>query len=274
MDFKLFLCEVLYNRAACLSLAGQRDAAQDDLAHAIECKMESSHDSIDKALRSLKFGAMYVVPPGCLYRPSETKVKNVEKVNYLGQSKVIAQVDDVVSGFQGAVLRRQQAEREAAAAAAPSRPTGRAGMPAPPPPARPQPGVPVAKEGRGTRPPPPRGEQGPVPLAPGRPGVTQRPPPNFAPAAAASPSSSALGSVAAGKVKVKCYAKDTRYVLIDRTATYAEFAKKVKEKFDGQTLKLAYKDADGDKVSLTDDEDLAMAMEEAGAEGKLELWCR
>jgi hypothetical protein len=74
--------------------------------------MDSSHDAkiepdIKKIERSLDEGIddeqPYSISTGILFRPQDSILKNLEKVNYLGKCKVVAGMDqkDTFAGFSG-----------------------------------------------------------------------------------------------------------------------------------------------------------------------------
>jgi hypothetical protein len=110
----------------------------------------------------------------------------------------------------------------------------------------------------------------PRPAATAASATAPAPPPPAAAAAAAAPA-------AIGQIRVKCHHRDVRVVLVDATVTQAALVAEVAAKHAcaPATLRLRYQDEDGDRVLLTDDEDLAMALAatNAVATGKLELWC-
>ncbi|KAG0359883.1 hypothetical protein BGZ54_009796, partial [Gamsiella multidivaricata] len=104
LDFKLFSCQVLYNRGLCYIELGETDLGMTDIWRASREKQTKAHDILDQALRNKgKDCTVFTVPQGILYRPPESKVKNSKKKDYLGSSKVIAAVDasDSFAGFQG-----------------------------------------------------------------------------------------------------------------------------------------------------------------------------
>lgn len=104
LDFKLFSCQVLFNRALCYIELGDMDQAMGDLWRATREKQTKAHDILDQALRDKgRDCTVFTVPHGVLYRPPESKVKNSKKKDYLGNSKVIAAIDatDSFAGFQG-----------------------------------------------------------------------------------------------------------------------------------------------------------------------------
>ena len=51
---------------------------------------------------------VFSVPVGVIYRPSEAKIKNAQKKDYLGQAKLIAATDakDGFTGFTGAEIKK------------------------------------------------------------------------------------------------------------------------------------------------------------------------
>ncbi|KAG0235177.1 hypothetical protein BGW41_000887 [Actinomortierella wolfii] len=104
LDFKLYSCQVLFNRALCYIELGEMDLAMNDLWRASREKQTKAHDILDQALRDKgQDCTVFTVPHGVLYRPPESKVKNSKKKDYLGNSKVVAALDagDTSSGFQG-----------------------------------------------------------------------------------------------------------------------------------------------------------------------------
>jgi hypothetical protein len=103
LDFKLYSCQVLFNRGLCYIELGEMDLGMTDLWRATREKQTKEHDSLDQALRDRgQDCTVFTVPHGVLYRPPESKVKNSKKKDYLGNSKVIAALDDTDSyaGFK------------------------------------------------------------------------------------------------------------------------------------------------------------------------------
>ncbi|KAF9437818.1 hypothetical protein BGZ76_010982 [Entomortierella beljakovae] len=104
LDFKLYSCQVLFNRALCYIELGEMDMGMADMWRATREKQTKAHDILDQALRDKgQDSTVFTVPQGVLYRPAESKVKNSKKKDYLGNSKVIAAVDatDEFAGFKG-----------------------------------------------------------------------------------------------------------------------------------------------------------------------------
>ncbi|KAH9006595.1 hypothetical protein EDB86DRAFT_2875032 [Lactarius hatsudake] len=84
------------------------------------------------------------------------------------------------------------------------------------------------------------------------------------------------------KVRVKIhYEGDVRGMALDPEIPFAEFRKRVADKFETspQSITLKFRDEDGGKVSLRDESDYELAIETAREsakgkpEGKLEVWC-
>ena len=57
---------------------------------------------------NMKGYTVFSVPVGVIYRPSEAKIKNAQKKDYLGVAKLIAATDarDGFTGFTGAVIKK------------------------------------------------------------------------------------------------------------------------------------------------------------------------
>ncbi|KAJ3020255.1 hypothetical protein HKX48_001081 [Thoreauomyces humboldtii] len=118
LSFKLFSCEVSFNRGLCLAAMGQVDEAFkdfDDAARSRPPASESSQDfaNIDEAMklgdRAPEFLGPYSVAPDVVYRPPTGRVKNIDVKDYMGKAKVVASVEatDNYAGFSGAELKRK-----------------------------------------------------------------------------------------------------------------------------------------------------------------------
>lgn len=59
-------------------------------------------------ITNFKGYTVFSVPVGVIYRPSEAKIKNAQKKDYLGQAKLIAATDakDGFTGFTGAEIKK------------------------------------------------------------------------------------------------------------------------------------------------------------------------
>ncbi|KAL1921912.1 uncharacterized protein VTP21DRAFT_10554 [Calcarisporiella thermophila] len=107
LQHKLFSCEVLFNRGLAKLYLGNLDSGMEDLKYAQMNKQAESHDVIDEAISVQGEGfTVFSIPPGVLYRPPESKVKNAKKVDYLGNARVIASLEDgdTFTGFKAAKM--------------------------------------------------------------------------------------------------------------------------------------------------------------------------
>ncbi|KAJ3111962.1 hypothetical protein HDU96_005101 [Phlyctochytrium bullatum] len=127
LAYKLYACEVSFNRGLCFAAVGQIDAAMADFDDAIRTRplasdtqggkapdhrrMEEAMDLQDRAPDYLR---PFDVPNNIVYKPPPGKLKNVEKKEYLGKSKVVAAFDenDGFAGFSGAKIKAQTLVRD------------------------------------------------------------------------------------------------------------------------------------------------------------------
>lgn len=95
MRYKLFKCEVLLNRAVCLSSLGYTDSAVEDLLAALQCKVEPRHSIIDTSLNKLQSGKdIEFLVMDAIFQPSKSKTANLEKRDYLGKAQVVIDTGD------------------------------------------------------------------------------------------------------------------------------------------------------------------------------------
>lgn len=109
LKFKLFSCEVLFNRGLCYIYLQQMEQGMQDLVYAAKEKVVPDHDVIDEAIREQAQGyTVFSIPVGIVYRPNEAKVKNLKAKDYLGKAKLVAATDrsQQFTGFAGAELKR------------------------------------------------------------------------------------------------------------------------------------------------------------------------
>ena len=88
---------------------GDTEQGMQDLAYAAKEKQTDEHAVIEEAIRDQAEGyTVFSVPVGVIYRPSDAKIKNAQKKDYLGQAKLIAATDakDGFTGFTGAEIKR------------------------------------------------------------------------------------------------------------------------------------------------------------------------
>lgn len=105
LKFRLYSCEVLFNRGLCYIYLRQEKPGMQDFGYAQKEKMTADHDVIDDAIREKAEGyTVFSIPVGVLYRPNEAKVKNLKTKDYLGKARLIAtsNTTNTSTGFQGA----------------------------------------------------------------------------------------------------------------------------------------------------------------------------
>ncbi|RVX68704.1 hypothetical protein B0A52_07590 [Exophiala mesophila] len=109
LKFKLYSCEVLFNRGLCYTYLQQEESGMQDFSFAQKEKMTPDHDVIDDAIKEKAQGyVVFSIPVGCVYRPNEAKVKNLKTKDYLGKARLIAtsNTQNTGTGFSG-IERRQ-----------------------------------------------------------------------------------------------------------------------------------------------------------------------
>jgi hypothetical protein len=118
LDYRLLACEVHFNRGVVCAYLGLWDGARADLEYAASIKTERRHDTITPILdHILANGAdgvdVFSLPADAIYRPSQRKVADSKKRDYMQKARVVAayDADDTTAGFVGP---RRKAELEAA----------------------------------------------------------------------------------------------------------------------------------------------------------------
>jgi tetratricopeptide (TPR) repeat protein len=109
LKFKLYSCEVLFNRGLCYIYLQQRDAGLQDLSFAAKEKVVPDHDVIDEAINEAAEGyTVFSIPVGIVYRPNEAKVKNLKTKDYLGKARLVAASDraNAFTGFAGSEIKK------------------------------------------------------------------------------------------------------------------------------------------------------------------------
>lgn len=106
--FKLYSCEVLFNRGLCYIYLQQMDAGLQDLNYAVKEKVVEDHNVIDEAIREQAEGyTVFSIPVGVVYRPNEAKVRNLKTKDYLGKARLVAASDrsNAFIGFAGSEIK-------------------------------------------------------------------------------------------------------------------------------------------------------------------------
>ncbi|KAJ5673763.1 hypothetical protein N7462_009202 [Penicillium macrosclerotiorum] len=94
LKFRLYSCEVLFNRGLCYVYLQQMGPGLQDLEYAAKEKVTTDHDVIDDAIRENADGyTVFSIPVGVLYRPNAAKVKNLKTKDYLGKARLVAAAD-------------------------------------------------------------------------------------------------------------------------------------------------------------------------------------
>ncbi|KAI1815873.1 hypothetical protein GGS20DRAFT_299932 [Poronia punctata] len=106
--FKLYSCEVLFNRGLCYIYLQQKEAGMQDLNYAVKEKVVEDHNVIDEAIREEAEGyTVFSIPVGVVYRPNEAKVRNLKTKDYLGKARLVAASDrsNAFTGFAGSEIK-------------------------------------------------------------------------------------------------------------------------------------------------------------------------
>ncbi|KAJ5994124.1 hypothetical protein N7451_009848 [Penicillium sp. IBT 35674x] len=94
LRFRLYSCEVLFNRGLCYIYLQQVEPGMKDMQFAAREKVTEDHDVIEDAIRENAEGyTVFSIPVGTIYRPNAAKVKNLKSKDYLGKSRLVAQSD-------------------------------------------------------------------------------------------------------------------------------------------------------------------------------------
>jgi hypothetical protein len=107
--FKLYSCEVLFNRGLCYIYLEQIETGMQDLEYAVREKVVEDHNVIDDAIKAqAKDYTVFSIPVGVVYRPNEAKVRNLQQKDYLGKARLVAASDrnNAFTGFSGTELNK------------------------------------------------------------------------------------------------------------------------------------------------------------------------
>ncbi|KAI8978430.1 hypothetical protein BDB01DRAFT_726186, partial [Pilobolus umbonatus] len=79
LSFRLYSCEVLFNRGICQLYLGKMDAGLTDLYYAQKAKMTEEHDVINQAVKDRgKDYSVFSIPPYVIFRPPENRLKQLQ----------------------------------------------------------------------------------------------------------------------------------------------------------------------------------------------------
>ncbi|KAF2865864.1 hypothetical protein BDV95DRAFT_599250 [Massariosphaeria phaeospora] len=109
LKFKLYSCEVLFNRGLCYIYLQQKEAGMQDLSFAAKEKVVPDHNVIDEAINEEAEGyTVFSIPVGIVYRPNDAKVKNLKTKDYLGKARLVAASDrsNAFTGFAGSEIKK------------------------------------------------------------------------------------------------------------------------------------------------------------------------
>ncbi|KAI9833661.1 MAG: hypothetical protein M1826_006752 [Phylliscum demangeonii] len=109
LKFKLYSCEVLFNRGLCYIYLQQKEDGLQDLTFAAQEKFVDDHNVIDEAILEEAEGyTVFSIPVGVVYRPNSAKVKNLKTKDYLGKARLVAATatNNTHTGFTGAEIKR------------------------------------------------------------------------------------------------------------------------------------------------------------------------
>ncbi|KAK4516063.1 uncharacterized protein ATC70_011024 [Mucor velutinosus] len=294
LQFRLYSCEVLFNRGICQLYLGKIDSGLTDLYHAQKAKETEEHNIIDQAVRNRGKGySVYSIPPGLLFRPSEIRLRQLKGIDMF-HNKLVSQLHYTTPPRKNSILVDQPILTSSSSLAlteepsSPSSPLAKGGP------------IPIKSLSSSSS---SSSLQSPIsPITPITPthhytskGASMsrrstdknggadmrqlrenhRPSSNIrhtysmtsATTASVSTNSSqtslnsAISANHAGKLKTKCHYTDTRIVLTSTDVNYQELKSRIAEKFkiNSKSIQLAYKDEEHEKVLIIDDEDLDMA---------------
>ena len=109
LKFRLYSCEVLFNRGLCYIYLQQEGPGMQDFQYAVKEKVTPDHDVINEAIKEKAEGyTVFSIPVGIVYRPNEAKVKNLKTKDYLGKARLVAASDraNAFTGFQGSEFKK------------------------------------------------------------------------------------------------------------------------------------------------------------------------
>lgn len=296
----------MFNRGICQLYLGKINSGLTDLYHAQKSKETEEHDIIDKAIRNRGKGySVYSMPPGLLFRPSETRLRQLKGINmfhdklisqpYTASTRknsiLVHQPIITTSSEESLSLPSNIGRGDPLPIKSLSSSSSSSSLQSPISPVTPTHSISkhtsrriVDKNGIGS-------DIRPLKENHRQSTNTTLNRNAFNNAAGVTPATSTNSSqtslisnisVNAGKLKIKCHYTDTRILLTSTDINYQELKSRIAEKFKTNTdiIQLAYKDEENEKVLIIDDEDLDMARQinktryqhKQSTVEKLEIW--
>ncbi|KAL9554058.1 hypothetical protein MBANPS3_002980 [Mucor bainieri] len=266
LQFRLYSCEVLFNRGICQLYLGQIDSGLTDLYHAQKAKETKEHDIIDQAVRDRGKGySVYSIPPGLLFRPLKVRINQLKKGIDMFQEELTQRKDPILP-HQPTEEPLPLANGEPIPIQSLSSSSSSSSIQSPISPI-----TPTAYHHYTSISQPSTDSNGGAGMQHW--GESHRPSSN---------TRQAYSAYLNGKLKVKCHYTDVRVLLASTDVNYQELKSIIADKFkiSSQNMQLAYKDEELQQVFIIDDDDLNMARQinrvrhrngQSDRE-KLELW--
>ncbi|KAG1452940.1 hypothetical protein G6F55_008403 [Rhizopus delemar] len=301
LSFRLYACEVLFNRGICQLFMGKMDAGLTDLYYAQKASMTAEHAIIDQAVRDRGKGySVFSIPPGVLFRPPENKLRQLQGGMFaaaVDQLPPVKKTPAVMTRNNSILLKQQPDKKYAIKSPSPTHRFFSRSSPTT------EDSVSVSSSSR----------------------YTQSADSGFESSYSTSPPKSKLayevkeedegygdfdkeleevyGSLNTlsvdsnwasqediiqpspptnGKLKIKVHYKDTRILLVSSQIRFEELVLRIQEKFNiSNSILLQYKDEENELVLLIDNDDLQIARQVVAKKmnttrndlEKLELWC-
>eukprot|EP00842_Homolaphlyctis_polyrhiza_P000857 jgi/Hompol1/1772/HPOL_001940-RA len=108
LKYKVYRCEVYFNRAVCYQMLGDADRSmQDVVAAQRSTRTQDQVTIIGKAARSgLREVLLFTVPHDAIFEVPEAKQKNIDRRQFVKDAKVVVstEAEQSFSGFSGALL--------------------------------------------------------------------------------------------------------------------------------------------------------------------------
>ncbi|KAL5483803.1 hypothetical protein EMCRGX_G020218 [Ephydatia muelleri] len=290
LQYKLYSCEIMYNKAYVYAQTGRRSDAQEEMEKASamsEKSSENRHKIISAALDDMRAGKRFLpyrLPKSCtVFCPPRNKTESLKPVDFLGKAKVLSSVvdKDDYTGFVGAQELKQSSEQpsqrpaESRSKSPSPMPDSGTKLPKPsgPPPQKLDVQTPVRKVSS---------EDGPAPEGTSRPPKPTQAPPLLTKTGLTSPPMSPLparpGQPAANReeamVTVKIHYTTTRAIRISKSAGFEELVQAVCEKCERpkNTLTLWFKKGPGELSEITSNASLKAACARLEDGYRLTLW--